>query len=346
MDNRKPKESKVLVSIVKTIGLFTLIIFFSCTTVYSQEKYRGSFEFERQKEQQENYQTSMQKGAQVIEQVNVIEGGEMIGNIDWENRYIFAVGDGVMPPDAISPAQARVRAKRAAIDEAFGRLIEMANEVRVDAESTTRNYVNENRVVRTKVRGIVKHAEIVKINQLSDGSFQVMMRMPMDGAKGLSSALLPVQLEKIRKVRVVSSVSRENMTKRPSASMSDSKSMSKSSAHKAENYTGLIIDARGLKAKPVMYPKVLTESGETVYSVESANPNATIEEGLVAYRKSLDAAKQVSRIGNNPLIIKAKKVAGTFKSDVVISDSDAEKIYRADSKGGILGEAKVVVVID
>ena len=35
----------------------------------------------------------------------------MLGRIDWENMVIYSVGDGVMPPDSISPAQARVRAK-------------------------------------------------------------------------------------------------------------------------------------------------------------------------------------------------------------------------------------------
>ncbi len=91
---------------------------------------------------------------------------------------------------------------------------------------------------------------------------------------------------------------------------------------------------------------IITERGGSVYDVSSANPNATIEEGLVAYRKSLNAAKQVARIGNNPLIINAKRVSGDYNADIVVSDSDARRIYQADRKGSILGEAKVVVVID
>ena len=84
----------------------------------------------------------------------------MIGRIDWENQIVYAVGEGVPPKDAINPAQARARSKRAAIDEAYAALLEAIQEVRVDAESTTRNFVNENRVVRTKVEGFVKNAEI------------------------------------------------------------------------------------------------------------------------------------------------------------------------------------------
>ena len=310
--------------------IFSLIMslaMFGTSNVYSQEENKGSMETETSVNT-----TNLETGKQVVEQVNVLEGGDMLGRIDWENRVIYSVGDGVMPPDVVSAAQARVRSKRAAIDEAYGRMVEMANEVRVDAESTTRNYINENRVVRTKVSGMVKNAEVEEIKQ-------VMMKMSMDGAKGLGSVLLPVQMERVRNVRVVSHTKRGAMS---SAIEPAQESITK----KAENYTGLIIDAMGLGAKPAMYPRVLDESGDSVYDVASANPNATIEEGLTGYRKSIDAAKQVARIGNNPLIIKAQKINGKYNADIVVSDSDAQKIFQADSKGGILGEAKVVVVID
>ncbi|MFQ5964234.1 MAG: hypothetical protein ACE5KZ_08130 [Candidatus Scalinduaceae bacterium] len=317
--------------------IFSLIMslaMFGTSNVYSQEENKGSMETETSVNT-----TNLETGKQVVEQVNVLEGGDMIGRIDWENRVIYSVGDGVMPPDVVSAAQARVRSKRAAIDEAYGRMVEMANEVRVDAESTTRNYINENRVVRTRVSGMVKNAEVEEIKQFEDGSYQVMMKMSMDGAKGLGSVLLPVQMERVRNVRVVSHSKR-------SAISSAIEPAQESITKKAENYTGLIIDAMGLGAKPAMYPRVLDEKGESVYDVASANPNATIEEGLTGYRKSIDAAKQVARIGNNPLIIKAQKINGKYNADIVVSDSDAQKIFQADSKGGILGEAKVVVVID
>ena len=87
----------------------------------------------------------------------------------------------------------------------------MANEVRVDAESTTRNYINENRVVQTKVTGMVKNAEITEVKQFDDGSYQLMMRMPMIGANGLGQALLPVEMERVRKVKVVCTTKRNDI---------------------------------------------------------------------------------------------------------------------------------------
>ena len=321
---------KFFIGLIFTFSISTAII--NCTKAYSQDKKSPVAE------------TEMQAGNQVVEQVNSIEGGEMLGHIDWENRVIYAIGDGVMPPDAISPAQARVRAKRAAIDVAYSRMIEMANGVRVDTESTTRNFVNLNMVVKTRVTAMAKNAEVEEIKQFDDGSFQVRMKMPMDGAEGLSASLLPTQMNKVRKVRVISHTKKGTISS--TSVTSSSEAVQETTTEKALNYTGLIIIAKGLDAKPAMYPRILDESGESVYDVASANPNATIEEGLTGYRKSIDAAKQVARVGNNPLIIKATKISGKYNADIIVADSDAHKIFQADSKGGILGEAKVVVVID
>jgi hypothetical protein len=62
----------------------------------------------------------MRDKAQVVQDVSTLGKDEMLGRIDWDNKIIYAVGDGVLPPkDAINPAQARARAKRAAIDDSL-----------------------------------------------------------------------------------------------------------------------------------------------------------------------------------------------------------------------------------
>lgn len=288
----------------------------------------------------------------IIEQINVVE--HMIGRIDWENKVVYAVGEGVPPPDAISPAQARARAKRAAIDEAYAALLETIQEVRVDAESTTRNFVNENRGVRNKVEGFVKNPEIEKLRQFEDGSFQVMMKMPMVGKGGLSTALYPVQRGNIVQARTVYEVSQSTVaaqpapapTEVPRAAPQTPGAPSPESLKPEPSFTGLIIDAKGLDAKPALYPRILTAGGQTVYDINMPNPNATIEEGLVEYRKSLEDAKKLARVGANPLVIKAKQIGGKYGADIVLSEEDSRKILEADGRAKFLGDAKVAVVID
>ncbi len=346
---RTKTAARVFTAIVVAIVL-------SAPVAWAQEKFKGSFEYTKGLTKGQAPVTELQQGDQVVEQVNIID--EMIGRIDWENKMVYAVGDGVPPKHAISPAQARVRAKRAAIDEAYGRLLEMVQEVRVDAESTTRNFVNEHRAVRTKVEGFIKNAEIEKLRHFEDGSFQVMMRMPLHGQKGLTSAIFPLQLQNVHKVRIGFEISREEAPARtPTTAYQPSRVPTgaeatvplkretvaakppKAPATPVEKpYTGLIVDAQGLGAKPAMYPRILTESGEALFDVSTANPNAVIEEGLAEYRKTLEAARAVARVGDNPLIIKATKVSGTYGADLVVSDEDARKVAQANEKRDFLGE--------
>jgi hypothetical protein len=267
----------------------------------------------------------------LVEVVTVVD--EMIGHIDWEEGYIYAVGDGVPPTDAISPAQARVRAKRAAIDTAYARLLEMAEAVRVDAESTTVNYISESYVVSTRVSGLIQNAEIVTLRHFEDGSYQVKMRMPIRGREGLASAVLPVQMEKAMRVGIAYEISIENQEILPEG-------------ESGEVYTGLIVDARGLEVQPAMYPRLITMAGEVIYDLMSANPNAVIEKGLVEYSLDMEVTENSSRVGGNPLIIDAISISGEYNADIVLTEEDAEKILSVDSINTFFGEAKVIIVVE
>jgi hypothetical protein len=306
-------------------------------------------------------QVEIVEGDQVIQQVSSLQN-EMIGYIDWDNNVVYAVGDGVPPQDAVSPAQARLRAKRAAIDEAMARLLEAIKEVRVDAESTTRNFINENRTVHTRVSGMIKNAEIIELRQAEDGSYQIKMKMPIHGTKGISIALLPVEMNKVAKVSIVTRVVRQEpaqtkitvspqstnikvTSKQPKQGTAEPET-SAPAPKEAPLFTGLIIDATGLNASPALYPSVKTESGKVIYNLTIADPNTTIEDGLCTYKKSLDQAKKAPRVGNNPLIVKAVGVGGKQKVDVIVADQDGEGIVQADLQTAFLKEANVVVVVD
>ena len=340
-----------------SIGMIILGMFGVLDISYAQGQtgLKGSFEYTQGGTLQPTAPPTVEpktESREVIEQINVVE--HMIGHIDWENKIVYAVGEGVPPKDAISPAQARARAKRAATDEAYAALLEAVQEVRVDAESTTRNFVNENRVVRTKVEGFVKNPEIEKLKQFEDGSFQIMMKMPMVGKGGLSTALYPVQRGNIIQVRTVYEIGQSTGAtpqtpappEGPQATPQTPGAPSPQSAKPEPSFTGLIIDAKGLNAKPALYPRILTAGGQTVYDVATPNPNAAVEEGLVEYRKSLEAAKSLARVGANPLVIKATQMGGKYPTDLVLSEEDARKILEADGRAKFLGDAKVAVVID
>ena len=83
--------------------------------------------------------------------------------------------------------------------------------------------------------------------------------------------------------------------------------------------------------------------GAELYAATMVAPNALRQYGAATFVRSVDAAKKVKRVGDKPLIIRAKR-AGKVPSDVVI---DAGSMARVQGQNqSFLAEAKVVIVTD
>ncbi len=109
------------------------------------------------------------------------------------------------------------------------------------------------------------------------------------------------------------------------------------------NYTGIIIDARGLGVKPCLFPRIYNESMNEVHSVNFAEIHNIIENGVVLYSRT--ELHNNSRIGNNPLRIEAIGVMGKNLSDIKISSSDARLIHGSKNNLKLLKECRVAIII-
>jgi hypothetical protein len=94
-------------------------------------------------------------------------------------------------------------------------------------------------------------------------------------------------------------------------------------------YTGLIVDARGLGVKPAMAPKILNEDGKEVYGSAWINRDYAVREGMVGYLKDPVQAQMNPRVADKPLMVKALKVAGDARVDMVINNADAAMLNNA-----------------
>jgi hypothetical protein len=108
------------------------------------------------------------------------------------------------------------------------------------------------------------------------------------------------------------------------------------------DFSGIIIDCRGFALKPCLFPKILNEAQADVYSSDFANAKYINLRGLVGYYDDEIQAK--SRVGENPLIIRALGVTGKKPANIKISSLDAQRIHSSQNNLNLLRECRVAIV--
>ncbi|MBB5225793.1 OmpA family protein [Treponema ruminis] len=124
----------------------------------------------------------------------------------------------------------------------------------------------------------------------------------------------------------------------------------------SRTYTGIIIDARGKldvhgefmtdSVYPCFFPQIWDENMNLIYERNMGNPESEFKNGMIGYDWRDDETSYHSRIGSDPLHIKARKVYGHLRTDPVISREDALKILSVPENLKLLQEGKVVVLLD
>ncbi len=244
------------------------------------------------------------------------------GKVDWTTGVITAVGRGPAQVSATSPSHNKAMALQVARVDAYRKLLEAVKGIQVDSITTVENLMITSDVINAKVNGSIQGASPVgDPKYLSDGSVEFTIGMKLTGA--LADALLP-------KGPVTPPIP----------------SVGAAPATSGQIYTGLIVDARGLKIKPAMAPKILKEDGKEVYGSAYINRDLAVRQGMVGYLKDPAAAKTNPRVIDKPLIIKAVKTAGNGRVDIVISTADAAALQSAAENLNMLQKCRVIVLVD
>jgi len=278
-------------------------------------------------EENQDGKVGMSDWTKIIESKVTDQVGDK-GLINYQDGYIESVGTGAPPERFYGKPQARPMALRAAQVDAFRNLLETVQGVQIDSQTTVKDFAVESDVINTAVSGMVKGAQIVKKEYLSDGTVEVTVRMPLSG---LTRAIIPQAIADDKK-----------------ADMKEHKPLpfSKKPAPQDEAYTGLVIDGRGLQARPAMSPKVFDENGSEVYGTLIVNKNYAMQQGICGYARDLTAAQSNTRVTNSPLTVKAVRAQGAGMSEFVISNEDAKLIRSAKQNLAFLQKCRVMVVLD
>lgn len=255
------------------------------------------------------------------------------GSVDWSKGVIRVTGIGAGKPayKNKNPGIYRAQAKRAAIMDAQRNLAETVKGVRVTSDSTMEDMILQSDLVRTRVDSIIKGMSEVSSQYYEDGTYEVVLEMPLFAATdSLSDAAFlpfrdeprvdfpaPVDITIINQPTVINN-----------------------------NYTGLIIDCRGLgKINYVMSPVIKNANGQKIYGHQNLDYDKIIVNGMASYAEITSDQISISRAGNNPLVIKAISFSD-LNSNPVVSVADADKILAANQYDKFLENCAVVFVGD
>jgi hypothetical protein len=247
---------------------------------------------------------------------DVVDPVGSTGKVDWTTGVVTAVGMGTPPSQPASLAQMRAMTERDAQVVAYRNLLEAVKTIRVDASTTIEKLIVTSDVIKTHVNGIIQGAMIMDKKYMPDGSVEVTVGMRLTGA--LTEAMLS-----------------KTAPATPSAG-----------AITGQVYTGLIVDARGLGVRPAMAPKILNEDGKEIYGSAFINRDWAVREGMVVYMKDLAVAQTNDRVKDKPLVVKAVKVSGDARVDIVISNTDASVIQGTAANLSMLEKCKVIILVD
>ncbi|HOC88189.1 MAG TPA: hypothetical protein PLO28_01790 [bacterium] len=275
-----------------------------------------------------------------------------VGSIDWSNQILRSTGVGSPNPNMPETAQ-RAGALEAAKRVALRNLLETVKGMSLDSETTVRNFMVENDVIVTRVNGVLRNFTVVDTKYMSTGDIEVTIEMPISGA--LADALLPQPagsslgpVTTAPATAVCPTCGQPWPAGRPMPSHVTSQPQGTAPAPQGNDgaYTGLVIDAKGMGLRPAMSPKILDEAGEEIYGSKNVSREWAVQIGMVGYDKDLSRARANERVTSNPLVVKAVRVSGDNKADVVVADASAAAIRSAAASQNFLDHCKVMFIVD
>jgi len=271
--------------------------------------------------------TTQSPGTHQDEVVEKIEGH---GCVNWSRGIIYAKGTGKSSEKVGKKSQNASTAKRAE-EDAYANLFKAVEEVRIDSSERVEDLVEKSEMIRVQLQGMVKGAQMVKREYLSDGTVEVTLALKLTG--GLAQLALP---EDVRNVPEITPIPGE-----PSRGNKPENEPSSPTA-----YTGLVLDARGLQGRPAMAPMIVDENGHEVYGSAYVSRELGVQHGMAAYERNLKTAQNNPRVSNHALTVRALRTVGPGGCDFVISNADSWKIHNVSEHLLFLKKCRVIIVLD
>jgi hypothetical protein len=249
--------------------------------------------------------------------------------VDWENGVVLADGIGVPSESARSEAQRSASAQRAARLDAARNALEMVKGINLSSNTTMEEAMVTSDSIRSQVQGKVYGLRPMgEPRYFSDGSVKIRVEAQLrQMVPQVAFFQPPVEIA-------------------PPVEITSASDNAPTRIDMNRVYTGLVIDARGTGAQPAMSPRVFDEEGKELYGSAYVDREFVLKHGMAGYVKTLEQAQENDRVEGNPLVLKAVGIAGENKTDLVLSDSDADRLRELAANLNFLREARVVILVD
>ena len=254
---------------------------------------------------------------------------------DWENGVVRATGVGTYKSGAKKNLR-RPQALRAATMDAQRKLAESVQGVRVTSESTMKDMELEYDMVKTRVDATIKNMTEIGSRYFEDGTAEITLEMPIFGASNSVAVAAFAPFRDEPRVPFPQPTSTNiNITTNVTTNVQGVVS---------GNYTGVVVDCSGMGLEAVMSPVILNSNGQPIYGHQNLDIDRVIEYGMASYANSANDSISRDRAGNNPIVVRAQRLDGTFHGNPVVSVADSDKILIANQTGMFLENCNVVFV--
>ena len=232
-------------------------------------------------------------------------------------------------------------------------LLQYLKGVKITSTTTIENGMLKSDIIKATVKGVVKGARVVKIQEFGDYVKATVMA-PLNGS--ILNVVYPYDdmqnikalLNKKYNIFVSEKIVSNNDEIIKSILLRLDKIEKKlffADDNKNTKITGVIIDARNTNFIPTLSPKIYKIITNTPLYPDGVVDKETIANSFVAlYVNSLDDAIKHPKVGDKPLVIKALRTYGKWRDKLILSTS-ATKKFKKLLTTDVLKNARVVIVI-
>ena len=109
-------------------------------------------------------------------------------------------------------------------------------------------------------------------------------------------------------------------------------------------HTGIIIDARGLAVQQALFPQIFDDAGQALYAPARVRAEMAQQRGFMVYATAFDSPQIEPRVGKNPLVLRARRVADRGRVNLIMHQADALRLQGSAMLQALLAQCRVVIV--